>query len=83
MLVIVALLGVGGGLVLGGLRRAVHYWLAHHNKDHAVRLAKRTGQPAGNSLRPAFIRLAMLVVGVVMMATIDTTAEALRPMEAY
>jgi hypothetical protein len=25
----------------------------------------------------------MLVVGVVMMATIDTTAEALRPMEAY
>ena len=61
MLVIVAQLGVGGGLVLGGLRRAVHYWLAYHNKDHAERLAKRTGQPAGHSLRPAFLGLAMML----------------------
>ncbi len=83
MLVIVAQLGIGAGLLLGGLRRAVQYGLAWHNKDHAERLAKRTGQPAGHSLKPAFIGLAMMVVGVVMMATIDMTAEALRPAQPY
>lgn len=49
-------MGVGGGLVLGGLRRAAHYWLAWHNKGHAER-PSATGQPAGHSLRPAFVGL--------------------------
>ncbi len=61
----------------------MHYWLAFHNKEHAERLAKRTGQPAGHSLRPAFVGLAMMLVGVVMMATIDMTSEALRPPQPY
>lgn len=80
ILVIVAQPGIGTGLVLGGLRRRCGF--AFHNKDHAERLAQRTGQSAGRSLRPAMHGL-VKAVGVVLMATIDMTAEALRPPQSY
>ena len=83
MLVIVAQLSGGGALVLIGVRLAAQYLVAYNNKDHAERLAKATGKPAGHSLRPVFIGVAMMIAGAVLMATVDMTAEALRPPQAY
>jgi len=63
---------------LSGFRLAKAWWQARARgallarlRDHAERLAKRTGQPAGHSLKLAFVGLAMVV-----MATIDIAAAA-------
>jgi hypothetical protein len=83
MLVLVAQLGMGGGLVLGGLRRAAHYWLAYRNKDHAEYIAKRLGEPPVASMGPAMKGILMALVGAVMLLTVDMTAEMLAPPQPY
>jgi hypothetical protein len=79
ILVIAAQIGIGGGLVLGGLRRAAHYWLAHRDKNHAEYLAKKLGEPKATSLRPAGIGVLMALAGALLLATTDMTVEMLRP----
>ena len=79
MLVIVAQLGVGAGLVMGGLRKALHYFVARSHQGHAERLARATGRPVGASPRPILIGLAMAIVGVAMLAGIEVTAGMLPP----
>jgi len=83
MLVLVAQLGVGGGLVLGGLRRAAHYWLAYRNKDHAEYIAKRLGEPKVTSMGPAMKGILMALVGAMMLMTVDMTADMLAPPQPY
>ena len=83
MLVIVAQLGAGGGLVLGGLRRAAHYWLAYHNKDHAEYIAKKLGEPKASSLRPAAMGLLMALIGALLLATTDWTIGMIAPPQPY
>jgi hypothetical protein len=45
--------------VLGGLRRAVHYGLAYHNKTMPNGWPSAPAGLAGHLLRPAFLGLAM------------------------
>ncbi len=42
MIVLVAQLVLGGGLVVHSARKAAHYWLAYTDKDHAERLRGRS-----------------------------------------
>ena len=83
MLVIVAQLGVGGGLVLAGLRLALMHWLGRRDEAYSDYLAKRLGKRPSRGLRPVLLGILLMLAGVAMMATVDMTAEALRPPQPY
>jgi hypothetical protein len=75
--------GGGGALLLAGLRRAAHYWLAYHNKGHAEYIAKRLGEPKVTSMGPAMKGILMALAGALLLATTGWTIEMIAPVQPY
>ena len=79
MIVLVAQLVLGGGLLLGGLRRVARLRLPQQ-EDHADYLTKRLGEPPVRSLGLAVTGDLRALVGALMLTTTDRmTIEMLAP----
>jgi hypothetical protein len=77
VIAMIAQLSLGGGLVVGGLRYGINYWLSSRDPAFKMEFEKRLGRPVRQVGRNIAIAVLLVLVGAVLLLTARSIAEML------